>query len=149
MARMQDPESEAPTIKGTYRLVLRELPDGIVQAPPDVMGLLTYTKKYRNFHVMWKDAQGKFFSISSIATYQLSANQYSEKNIYYMVNDEISGKGISYDLSGESGTSPVTVKDGRIRFQFPLHDEPSAVFERDKLKATRQDEFVDHWEKVE
>jgi hypothetical protein len=128
---------------------LRELPDGIVQAPPDVMGLLTYTKKYRNFNVMWKDARGKFFSISSVATYKLTSTVYREKNIYYMINDEIGGEGISYDLESESGISSVTVEDGRIKFQFPLHDEPSVVFEKDKLTATKPEEFVDYWEKVE
>jgi hypothetical protein len=33
----------APRIEGTYRLVSRTLPDGMVIGPPTVMGLQTYT----------------------------------------------------------------------------------------------------------
>ena len=50
-------------IEGTYQLVSRKLPDGTVQSPPNIMGALTYTKTHRNFNVIWKEAQGKFFLI--------------------------------------------------------------------------------------
>src|SRR5206468_12254473 len=63
---------EAPSIEGTYKLVSRELPNGTKQGPPDVLGLLTYTKEYRNFNVYWKDASGKSFSVSYIAKYKLT-----------------------------------------------------------------------------
>src|SRR5437879_8730252 len=78
---------EAPSIEGTYKLVSRELPNGTKQGPPDVLGLITYTKEYRNFNVYVKDATGTSFSISSISTYKLTDKEYSEKNIYYMVNE--------------------------------------------------------------
>jgi hypothetical protein len=52
--------SSAPTIDGTYQLSSRKLPDGTVLKPPDIMGLLTYTKSHRNFNIIWKDATGKF-----------------------------------------------------------------------------------------
>jgi hypothetical protein len=37
----QQPETMAsgPSIEGTYRLVSRDLPDGRVQTPPEIMGL--------------------------------------------------------------------------------------------------------------
>jgi hypothetical protein len=139
---------EAPSIEGTYKLVSRELPNGTKQGPPDALGLITYTKEYRNFNIYLKDATGKSFSISSIATYKLTDKEYSEKNIYYMVNDEGGGQGMSYDLSGSTGTSPVSVKDRRIEFQLPLHGEPSVVFEGDKFTATRKGAFIDYWERV-
>lgn len=141
-------EAKGVSIEGTYRLVSRELPDGTKQAPLDVVGLLTYTKEYRNFNVHWKDANGKSFSVSNMATYKLSDKEYSEQSLYFMVNDEIGGKGISYDLSGPTGFSPVTIKEGRIEFQLPLHGEPSLVFEGDKFRATRPGAFIDYWEKV-
>ena len=97
---------EAPSIEGTYKLVSRELPNGTKQGPPDVLGLITYTKEYRNFNVYVKDATGTSFSISSISTYKLTDKEYSEKNIYYMVNDESGGKGVTYDLSSSTATSP-------------------------------------------
>src|SRR5438046_3511809 len=85
---------EAPSIEGTYKLVSRELPNGTKQGPPDVRGLLTYTKEYRNFNIYVKGARGKSFSISSIGTYTLTDKAYSEENIYYLVNDGIRGKGV-------------------------------------------------------
>ena len=139
---------EAPGIEGTYKLVSRELANGTKQGPPDVLGLLTYTKEYRNFNIYAKDATGKSFSISSISTYNLTEKEYSEKNIYYMVNDEGGGKGVTYDLSGSTATSPVSVKERRIEFQLPLHGEPSAAFEGDKFTATRKGAFIDYWERV-
>src|SRR5687767_4376955 len=45
--------SSTPTIEGTYKLISRQLPDGTIQVPPDIMGLMTYTKSYRNFNMMW------------------------------------------------------------------------------------------------
>jgi hypothetical protein len=44
--------SSAPTIDGTYKLSSRKLPDGTVLKPPDIMGLLTYTKSHRNFNAI-------------------------------------------------------------------------------------------------
>jgi hypothetical protein len=137
-----------PSIEGTYTLVSRHLPNGTKQVPPDILGLLTYTKEYRNFNVYWKDAGGKAFSISAMATYTLTDKEYTEKTLYYLVNDEVGGKGVSYDLSRPLGTGPVSVKERRIEIQLPLHGEPAVVFEGDTLTATRKDAFVDHWEKV-
>ena len=59
-----------PSIEGTYRLESRDLLDGSKEAPPAIDGLLTYTKGYRNFNIYWKDARGKAFSVSYVATYQ-------------------------------------------------------------------------------
>ena len=137
-----------PGIMGTYQLVSRELPDGTKQKPPDVIGLITFMKDRRNFNIHWKDANGKSVSISSIATYKLTGKEYSEQNIYFMINDEIGGKGITYDLSGVTGTSPVKAKSSRIEFQLPLHGEPYVVFEGNKFTATEAGAFVDHWEKI-
>ena len=113
-----------------------------------MLGLITYTKEYRNFNVYVKDATGKSFSIASISAYKLTDKEYSEKNIYYMVNDEDTGKGVAYDLSGSTATAPVSIKDRRIEFHLPLHGEPTVVFEGDKLTATRKGAFIDYWERV-
>ncbi len=48
-------------IEGTYQLVRRELPGGTVQFPPALKGMITYTKTFRNFSVLWKE-NGKFYS---------------------------------------------------------------------------------------
>lgn len=139
---------KAPSIDGTYRFVSRDLPDGTKQQPPDVVGLITFGHGYRNFNIYWHDAQGKRFSISYIASYKFDGKEYSEKSLYMMVNDEIGGKGITYDLTGPSGKAPVTVDGARISFQYPNYGEPAVVFEGDTMTATRTGAFVDHWVKV-
>jgi hypothetical protein len=141
-------DSKGPSIQGSYRLMSRDLNDGSKQVPPNIVGLITFTAKYRNFNIYWKDANGKTVSISNIATYQLSPKEYRETNVYYLTNDESSGKGLSYDLSGTSGSSPVVMKGTRIEMQLPLHDEPKVVFQGNTLTATVEGAFVDHWVRV-
>jgi hypothetical protein len=143
------PESYAPSIEGTYRLVARELPDGTRQEPPAVEGLITYTRRFRNFNIIWHDADGNPFSIGYIARYSLTDTEYSETSVYRLVNDQISGARLSYDLSGPSGASPITVTDGSIAFTLPLYGEPDVVYTADGITAWREGEFVDYWEKVE
>src|SRR5712691_11083075 len=70
--------AQTPSIEGTYQLISRKLPDGTVLKPPDIMGLLTYTKTHRNFNIVIKDATGKFYSYSLVSTYTLTPTEYSE-----------------------------------------------------------------------
>ena len=143
--------AKPPSLEGSYRLASRDLPDGSTQVPPAIDGLITYTKGYRNFNIYWKDASGKLFSVSSVATYELTPKEYREKSIFFLVNDEIGGKGVSYDLSGESGASPVTITGMRVEMQLPLHGEPQIAFEGNWVTATGKGAFgtfVDHWERV-
>ena len=145
------PAPKPPSLEGSYRLASRDLPDGSTQVPPAIDGLITYTKGYRNFNIYWKDASGKLFSVSSVATYDLTPKEYREKSIFFLVNDEIGGKGVSYDLSGESGASPVTITGMRVEMQLPLHGEPQIAFEGNRVTATGKGAFgtfVDHWERV-
>ncbi len=141
-------DSSPSSLEGTYELVSRDLPDGTKQFPPEVVGLITYSKEYRNTNVYWKDAEGKHSSVSSVASYKFTDKEYSEMSIFYLVNDEAGGKKLRYDLSVESGTSPVTRKNGRIEFTLPLWDEPTLVFEGNKITATKEGAFVDHWKRV-
>lgn len=112
------------------------------------MGLFTYTKCYRNFNVIWKDANGKFYSYSVVSTYKLSATEYSETLLFSIANDQVGGKEIVYTLAGQTKTAPVKVEGGRIAFKHPF-DPPSTVFEGNKLTATAEGMFVDVWEKVQ
>ena len=138
----------APSIEGTYKLSSRKLPDGTVLKPPDIMGLLTYTKSHRNFNIVWKDASGKFFSYSLVSTYRLTPTEYSETRLFSILNDQIGGKDIVYDLSGKTQSVPVTIDAGRLQFKLPF-DPPAAVFEGDKMTATAEGQFIDVWEKVD
>lgn len=134
-------------LEGTWVLDSRVLPDGTVQESPAVMGCLTYTADHRNFNVYWMDEQGQPVSISSIARYSLTDDEYRETNKYYMLNGM--GQGVQYDVSNETASSPVHREGGRMSFQFPLHGEPAVVFEGDRFTATEEGVFVDHWRRVD
>lgn len=142
----------APTIEGSYQLVRRELPDGTVVQPPAVKGMITYTKKFRNFSVLWKDENGKFYSECYVARYTLTDRDYTETSAYLIVHDEIGGKGIHYDLSPKTAKTEVSHEDGRISFDLPQPFERElairAEFEGNTLKATGKDLFIDYWERV-
>lgn len=138
---------KSPSIEGTYTLISRKLPDGTTLKPPIVMGLQTFTKHYRNFNIFWKDTSGKVFSYSVASTYKLTGTEYSETLRFAIMNDEIGGKKIDYNLSGETKTAPVKMGGGRIEVKLPF-DPPSVVFEGNKIVATAKGMFVDYWEKV-
>lgn len=142
----------APSIEGTYRLVRRELPDGAVQLPPALKGMMTFTKEYRNFSVVWKDDEGKFYSECYVARYSLTDREYAETQEYLIVDDQIQGKPIGYDLSNTTAKSRVSVDAGRVSFDLPQAFEKalsiSVVFDGAKLTATGKNLFVDYWEKV-
>lgn len=146
-AVQEEADTEALSIEGIYRLVSRVLPDGTEQRAPDVMGMLTYTQNYRNFNVLWKDADGKFFSYSVVSTYELTESEYSEKIIFSILNDQIGGQEITYDLSEPDSSVTVIVEEGRIEFDLPF-DPVTVIFEGDKFTAEGSD-FVDYWEKVQ
>ena len=140
--------AQTPSIEGTYQLVSRTLPNGTVVKPPDMMGLFTYTKTHRNVNVVQKDATGKFFSNSSVSTYKLTATEYTETRLFSIVNDQIGGKDIVYNLSSETRSTPVKMEGGRIEFKQPSNRR-SVVIEGNKWTSTAEDNSnVDVWEKV-
>jgi hypothetical protein len=139
--------AKAPSIQGTWKLISRDLPDGTKLKHPEIVGLLTFSEKFRNFNVSWQNASGKHFSMSLISEYKLTDKEYSEKNLYRLTNDEINGAGLQYD-SGKSGKSPVKWDGSRLEIKLPLFNEPVVVFEGSKFTATRAGEFTDYWEKV-
>ena len=141
--------AQAPSIEGTYQLLSRKLPDGTMLSPPDIMGLFTYTKTYRNFNIVRKDATGKFSSFSVVSTYKLTATEYSETLLFSILNDQIGGKEIVYDLSGKTQSVPVKMEGGRIEFKHPFEPR-SFVFEGNKWTSTAENNAnVDVWEKVQ
>ena len=135
-------------IEGTYRLVVRKLPDGTRLTAPNVMGLVTFTKTHRNFNVAWVDKDGKHFSYSVVSTYKITDTDYSESIIFSVMNDETSGKGITYTMSGDSATVPVKISEGKIEFKMPF-DPVTIVFDGDRFVATSEGNFTDYWSKVD
>ena len=139
--------AQAPRIEGTYKILSRKLPDSTMLSPPDIMGLFTFTKTHINFNIVLKDATGKFSSYSVVSTYKLTATEYSETRLFSILNDQIGGKEIVYDLSGKIQSAPVKMEGERIEFKHPF--EPlTLVFEGNKITATAEGIFVDVWEKV-
>lgn len=134
--------AQAPSIEGTYRLVSRTLRDGTVVKPPDVMGLQTYTKSYRNFNILSKDAEGQFMSRSIVATYSLTPTEYIETILFHIL---VRGQEIRREVSTPPQRSSVTVDAGLIRFRT---EQRVTVYEGNRFTATSP-ASVDVWEKVE
>ncbi len=76
--------AQAPNIEGSYRLVSRTLKDGAVIKPPEIQGVQTYTKQYRNFNISSKNPEGKMMSRSLIAEYTLTPTEYAEKPLFHV-----------------------------------------------------------------
>jgi hypothetical protein len=136
----------SPSIKGTYKLVSRQLADGTVLKPPQIMGLFTYTDTYRNFNIVGEDAMGKFYG-SLGATYTLTPTEYSQTQLFNVASDTADRTKVVYDVAEKTATAPVKMDSGRIEFKLP-GDEPTVVFEGTKLTATQPGMFVDVWERI-
>jgi hypothetical protein len=138
------PASSAPSIEGTYQLSSRKLADGTVLKPPDIIGLQTYTKRYRNFNILSKDAEGTIVSRSIVSTYTLTPTEYTETPLFSL---SVRGQEIRHDLSGQTQRSVVTMDTGRLQFHRPV-EQRITVFEGNGFTSTGADN-VDVWEKVE
>ncbi|MGH2404821.1 MAG: hypothetical protein ACRDGN_10195, partial [bacterium] len=134
--------AQPPSIEGSYRLVSRTLRDGTVLKPPDVMGLQTYTKSYRNFNILSKDADGQFTSRSIMATYTLTPTEHIETTLFHIF---VRGQEIRREVSTPPQRSSVTIDAGRIQFRL---EQRVSVFEGNSFTATSP-ASVDLWEKVE
>jgi hypothetical protein len=135
------------SIEGSYKLVSRTQIDSTVNTAPEVIGLQTFTKTYRNFNVAWKNADGKTFSYSVISKYTLTDSSYTETRLYSIMNDEIGGTGLKYEFVNSTLNSPVTFENGKVSFKMPF-DPVSVVVEGDKMTATGEAGFIDAWFKI-
>ncbi len=77
------------------RLLIEDTESHAVQFPPAVKGMITYTKEFRNFSVVSKDDQARFYSECYVARYTLTDQEYAETSEYLIVDDQIGDKGIS------------------------------------------------------
>ena len=143
-----------PSIVGTYQLVRRELPDGTIQFPPHVKGIMTYTNEVRNYSSAWEDDKGKFYAECYFARYTLTDKEYTETSEYLVVTvkDPNGGQGGSYDLSSTTIKSPVTFDGKRISFALPHPFEKVLsiilAFDEGGLKAIGKDRFIDYFDKI-
>jgi hypothetical protein len=137
---------KVPSIEGTYKFLSRKLPDGTIVKPPMAMGIQTFTKDVRNFNIMWVDSSGKHYSISIYSTYKLTDKDYTETIHFAVINDEISGKGLSY-LTNQTKTVPIKLTGNKLEIKLPF-DPPTVTFEGNKMMATAKGQFTDYWEKI-
>jgi hypothetical protein len=140
--------AQDPSIEGTYKLISRQLPDGTMVKPPDIMGLWIYSKSNRTLNFVRKDATGKFSSLSLVSTYKLTPTEYSETQLFSIRNDQIGGKDTVYDVLEKTQSAPVNIEGGRIEFKLPF-ERPTVIFERNKITATVEGGYVDVWEEVQ
>jgi hypothetical protein len=140
------PLAQGQEVDGSWKLVMRKLADGTTVTPPAVLGAYTIHHGLQNLNVFWHTPEGKPASYARISTYKMSDSDYSE-TVLFIASDDGSGKAPTYNLTGNTETTPVTRQGSRIAFQLPF-GEPSAVFEGDKFTATLQGQFVDYWERV-
>jgi hypothetical protein len=138
--------AHAQDIDGTWKLVMRKLPDGTTQVPPAVLGVYTVHNGLQNLNVFWHTPEGKPASFSRISTYKMSGTDYTETLLFTAMNDG-SGKPTTYNLTGATQSTPVAREDGRLAFTLPF-GEPSVVYQGDTLTATLKGQFVDYWERV-
>jgi hypothetical protein len=133
--------------EGTWRLVSRKLPDGTTVSPPNVMGIGSWLKGYRNLNVLWTGPDGAAFSYSVASTYTFTATEYTETLMYTVFNDPTTGKPAVVNLSGETKSVPVKAAGRRVELKLPF-DLPAIVVEGDTLMAIAEGVFVDYWERV-
>ncbi|MGB2691862.1 MAG: hypothetical protein WBC96_05150 [Thermodesulfobacteriota bacterium] len=146
---MFNPLSFAQSIEGTYVLESRELANGTVIKPPQIMGLYNLEGGYINFNLANKDQSGKVQSISYVGKYRFTGKEYYQEILFVSINDEIGGQGIKYDFNKKSGTSAVKIAEGKIEFPFPPNNAILATFEGNTFKAkTANGAYTDNWKKI-
>ena len=139
--------AQSSELEGTWRLVMRELPNGKKILPPDVLGLSSYANGHKNQNVVWRTPDGKVGSISGISMVKITDNEYSETVLYSRLVDPSNPQGMALNVSGETKTVPLKREGGRIQYKLPFAP-PMVVVEGDKLTAVAEGLFTDHWERV-
>lgn len=143
------PASEdVPSIEGTYRLKKRILLDGSVLEPPEAQGLVTWTRRYRNLNVRFRDRTGEQVWVSFAAEYTLTSTRYCETVLSWIDND-VRGPGVNVTPPPEKATCGEVAREGdalRIELKGEL---PYLVFRGNTITAPAPGLFVDHWERAE
>jgi hypothetical protein len=91
--------AQAQELEGTWKLVMRKLPDGTKLVPPAVLGLYTDHSGLQNLNVFWHTPEGNPASFARISTYKISDTEYTETLLFNAL-DEGNGKPPTYNLKG-------------------------------------------------
>lgn len=133
-------------LDGAYRLVKRVLPDGKVQTPPTLQGWFNIQNGLEQTNLLWSTPDGKPASLSQIDKIEVTESEIIA-TVVLIVLDEGSGNAPLYTFGGEAKRSPIIRQGGGVSYQHPTHP-PFVVREGDKLTATQEGVFVDHWERL-
>lgn len=139
---------KAPNLEGSYKLIMRQLPDGSMHTAPEINGLLTFTKTHRNLSLVWQDAQSKLHSHTVVSTYKLTATDYSETILFGVENDAAGAQKTNYDLSGQSRSVPLVAIGNRVELKLPF-DQSAMTFDENWITTKVEGKFTDYWERVE
>jgi hypothetical protein len=139
--------AETPSVRGSYRLIKRTLPDGSQIVPPAISGLNTFTREYRNFNVAWKQPDGTPVSLSLISSYELTAQRYCEHPLFWL-QDNLGKPGIANTWPPEKEQcSDVKQEGGKLTFE--AKGEPVVMtFEGDTMTAVAAGMFTDTWQRI-
>jgi hypothetical protein len=135
----------ADDLDGTWRLVMRKLPDGTMQTPT-VQGMSTTKDGVNQLIVFWPTPDGKPASIAQISKWEWSDTEVAVTPVL-VIFDDGGGNPPVYMVGGETKRTPITRQGGRVSYQHPIN-APFIVREGDKLTATLEGVFVDYWERV-
>ena len=138
--------SHADEHDGTWRLAMRKLPDGTVMVPPTVQGMSSTKNGVNQLVVFWPAPAGTSASLSSISKWEWSESEVAVTPML-LIFDEGAGKPPHYVVGGETRSEPITRQGGRMFYKHPI-DPPSVVVEGNKMTATLEGVFEDHWERV-
>ena len=136
-----------PKIQGTWMLEKRVLTDGKEITSPDIVGMMTFTAKYRNFNIHWNQPDGQPVSISYVCEYSFTKDGYCERPLYWMQNN-MGAPGMSYTAPA-SKTDCSKLTTSGMKTSFAISGEPvTMALEGDHMIATAESLFVDHWVRV-
>ena len=134
-------------VEGIYELTSRELSDGTVQKPPQILGSLTMWEGHRNVNVLSTNPAGKKQSVSIVSSYTLTNKEFVETLKFRVVTNGTSGEPPKYLVSAPAKSAPVKVQGNRVAFS-PPYTRPSLVFDGNGLVSTAEGKFVDTWKKL-
>jgi hypothetical protein len=140
----------------TYKLVRRVLADGTVLSGSNVQGLVSYSKNgYRTLSVLIQYPNQQFFMASINSKFSLTETTYTDSLISLALQVPAPGtpQPTVYQFDNQSGTAPVTCKDGVITIMnLPVDPLSKAVFTKDSFTAygtVAAGGFVDFWIRVD
>jgi len=131
---------------GSYRLAKRVPIAGGEVVPPEVVGMMTFTRTHRTVILKWNGADAKPVSIAFIATYTLSGGKYCE-SVVYGANGDLGAPGVTYDPPSTSPSCTGAFSDASgLAFDVPGEKLRLRVTREGILATTPR--WTDHWEKV-